>query len=102
MADHLALGNFFTKLGDCCEERLFVRALEVLELLAVKEENEIWDCVYLELHGSVSGNLSVHSGEYKIWVVVCLCCTLISWLDSHARRASWAPEVNDQAGTLFN
>jgi len=96
-----SLRNLLREFCDCREQLLFVRTFEVLHLLAIKEGNEVWDCIHLESSRSISCHLCVHCRKHKVGVVISFGSCLEGWLDSHAWRTSWAPEVNHNTWEVF-
>jgi hypothetical protein len=78
------------------EKRWLISSLKVLELLSIEEGNEIWDGVDLESLSSILRLLSVDSCEHQILIIIRLGSSLESWLDAHAWRASWGPEIDNE------
>ena len=101
-ANHFANWYLFRKLSYCLEEFWLVGSLEVFELLASVEGDEVGNGTYLESAWCISDFLSVAGCENQIWILVGFCSALERWLDAHAWWAGWAPEINDQAWTFFD
>lgn len=99
---NLALRDLFTQFCNRLEQDWLIRTFEVFVLFSIQESYEIRDGGNSVSLRTFSRDLGVDCDELKIWVFITFSSTFESWLDSHTRRAGWAPEINDHTGCLFD
>lgn len=92
-------------LADFSERRcqlLLIRALELAHLLPGYIEEELRDAGNPESLAAVSCLGSIDCSKFEVLIIIRFCITLKDWLDSHARGALRAPEINSQGWCIFN
>ena len=86
----------------CCVELVLVSADEFAMLDTVEEEVELGDRSNLVGHRSFTALTRLDSTEDDGFVSVGTSICFKSWLESHAWRTSWRPEVNDYSLVIFD
>ena len=90
------------KLAESLAETVLVCSDKFVTLLAIQDEIELGNRLDLESRGSLAIRTTLDSAEDDMLDAISTSLSLKNGLESHARRASRRPEVNDNATIVPN
>ena len=90
------------KLAESLAETVLVCSDEFVTLLAIQDEIELGNRLDLESRGSLAIRTTLDSAEDDMLDAISTSLSLKNGLESHARRASRRPEVNDDTTIVPN